>query len=137
MAGAITINPNQPMPPVLSSNVCPPPLWPLPVGNWVSLPTVAEGFPVGPFTPPTFTPGTGEYPGDSSCPGSGMVIPALPPPPPGTTSESRMPDQLTRAGQQQIGFGGGGEPWNAPSPSRSRRQQRQAEPIERNEPGAE
>lgn len=127
--GTITINPNQPMPPVLSSNVCPPPEWPLPVANWVSLPTVAAGFPTGPFTPPTFTPGTGLYPGDSFCPGSGMVVPAAPPI--GTTAFSGSP-------QPALGYAGT-QAWDttAASPTRSRRQQRHAEPIERSEPGAE
>lgn len=47
----ITINPNQPDPVVLASDLLPPPVWPLPVGDWVVLPPVAEGFPTGPFLP--------------------------------------------------------------------------------------
>lgn len=69
-----TINPNQPLPVVLASNICPPPLWPLPLINWLSLPPVAEGFPVGPFTP-TYTGPVGgpPYIPQPPCPGTGLV----------------------------------------------------------------
>jgi hypothetical protein len=70
----ITLNPNQPLPVVLSSNVCPPPVWPLPVANWVPLPVVAEGFPAGPFTPTYTGPvGDGLFPGPSFCPGQSIA----------------------------------------------------------------
>lgn len=134
MAGAITINPNQPMPPVLSSNVCPPPLWPLPVANWVSLPTVAAGFPVGPFTPPTFTPGTGEYPGDSFCPGSGMVVPEPAPP---TPTSVMLPIESQRAFDPVRIPPGGSQAWDT-SQTSPRGRQRSRQPVERSEePGAE
>ena len=81
--GNITINPNQPLPVVLSSQFCPPPVWPLPVANWVSLPTVAEGFPAGPFTP-SYTGPVGDpsnFTPLSPCPGTGLVVaPASEPP---------------------------------------------------------
>lgn len=70
---AEVLNPNQPLPVVLASNLCPPPVWPLPLPNWLALPVVPPGFPLGPFTPAYTGPtGTGAYPGASSCPGSGI-----------------------------------------------------------------
>lgn len=66
-------NPTQPLPPILASTLCPPPVWPLPTADWLSLPVVAVGMPAGPFTPTYTGPvGTGAYPGPSSCPGSGI-----------------------------------------------------------------
>jgi hypothetical protein len=71
--GVMTLNPNQPLPPILSSNLCTPPVWPLPNANWVVLPVVPVGFPQGPFPPAVITnPGTGLWPGPSICPGSGI-----------------------------------------------------------------
>jgi hypothetical protein len=48
-----TINPNQPLPVILASTQNPPPVWPLPVADWVVMPVVPPGFPTGPFTPDT------------------------------------------------------------------------------------
>lgn len=45
-----TINPNQPPPVALSSNLPPPPVWPLPPADWVVLPPVPPGWPTGPFS---------------------------------------------------------------------------------------
>ena len=70
---AITLNPNQPLPVVLTSNVCPPPVWPVPLANMLSLPVVPLDYPLGPFTPTYTGPvGTGVYPGPSSCPGQNL-----------------------------------------------------------------
>ena len=69
---SLNLNPNQPLPVVLASKLCPPPVWPLPTVDWMSLPVVAPGFPSGPFTPSYAGPvGSGAWPGVSSCPGSG------------------------------------------------------------------
>jgi len=44
------LSPTQ-LPVVLSSNLPPPPIWPLPITNMVMLPVVPTGWQVGPFTP--------------------------------------------------------------------------------------
>jgi hypothetical protein len=86
---AVVWNPTQPLPVVLASDLCPPPFWPVPHGNQISLPVVAVGAPAGPFTPIYSGPvGDGTYPGPSFCPGSGLVVqpPEEPPEPPVTTA---------------------------------------------------
>lgn len=71
---AIVLNPNQPRPVVLSSNQCPPPVWPLAVANWVVLPVVPEGFPMGPFPPQPLGPiSDGTRPVFLGCAGVDMV----------------------------------------------------------------
>lgn len=72
------LNPNQVLPPVLASPLCPPPIWPN--NEWVSLPVVQLGTPMGPYNTTTgccqggYTGplGTGLWPGPSFCPGSGL-----------------------------------------------------------------
>jgi len=79
----MTINPNQPRPVVLASDKCPPPLWPLPVADWLTLPVVPQGFPTGPFPAQTMGPiSDGTAPVIPLCPGTGMVAPTPPPPGP-------------------------------------------------------
>ena len=73
MATPQTLNPNQPLPVVLSSILYPPPVWPLPVADWKVLPVVPAGFPAGPFTSSYTGPvGTGTWPGPVSSPGTGL-----------------------------------------------------------------
>jgi|SRR5215475_2563833 len=75
----ITINPNQPRPPVLASDICPPPVWPLPLTDWKSLPVVPEGFPTGPFPAQSMGPiSDGTPPVIPPCPGTSMVVPDEP-----------------------------------------------------------
>ena len=50
-AATPTMNPNQPCPPILASDINPPPVWPLPVVDWVVPQAVPPGFPTGPFAP--------------------------------------------------------------------------------------
>jgi hypothetical protein len=47
---AMILNPNIPPPIVLSSNLAPPPVHPVPLTNQVVLPVVPPGFPAGPFS---------------------------------------------------------------------------------------
>jgi hypothetical protein len=78
MALPLWLNPNQPLPPVLASPLCPPPHWPN--THWVSLPVVQLDFPEGPYNHTTGCCngdysgpiGTGLWPGPSFCPGSGL-----------------------------------------------------------------
>jgi len=80
MATPQTPNPNQPPPVVLASNLNPPPVFPLPNANWLSLPVVPPPFPQGPFPPPTIAnPGTGQWPGPSTSPGTGLGGPPTAP----------------------------------------------------------
>jgi hypothetical protein len=48
-------NPNQPFPPILASDLPPPPTWPLPTGDWVILPVVGI-LPAPPWKPGPATP---------------------------------------------------------------------------------
>lgn len=81
MPNGITINPNQPRPVVLSSALCPPPVWPLPLADWVMLPVVPEGFPTGPFPTQIMGPiSDGIPPIIPPCPGTDIVVPPLTPP---------------------------------------------------------
>lgn len=50
------MNPNNPRPVALASDLPAPPVWPLPTTNWLVLPVVPSGFPTGPFPPQAMGP---------------------------------------------------------------------------------
>lgn len=99
MAAVVGPGPTQPPPPILASDLCPPPVWPLDSADWLMLPTVPIGFPTGPFTPPVYANlGDGAC-APSSCPGTGLCGPPVTTPPGGggtTTAFQVAPPMLTQ-----------------------------------------